>query len=94
MGEIGGADLAGEGSRVDDHPLAPGAEKMANGDLVGQEHAAGIDVEIEVPVLVCQALDRCHGRDAGIGTKNVITAEILLDLLEAASTLARLRTSI
>ena len=58
--------------------------------LVGQEHAAGVDVEIEVPVLVGQVDDQLHARDAGIGAEDVVAAEGRLDRGKQASTLTAL----
>ena len=66
MGEQRRADLGGERSGVDDAARALGDE-MPGGDLVGQEYAARIDGEIEVPVRVGQLERALHGRDAGVG---------------------------
>ena len=68
------ADLGGERSGVDDAARALGDE-MPGRDLVGQEYAARVDGEIEVPVLVRQFERALHGRDAGVGDADVATAQ-------------------
>ena len=54
MGEQRRADLGGERSRIDDAARAL-RDEMTRRDLVGQEYAARVDGEIEVPVRVGEA---------------------------------------
>ena len=77
------ADLGGERSRVDDAARALGDE-MPGGDLVGQEYAARVDGEIEVPILVRQFERALHGRDAGVGDADIAAAELLERFAERA----------
>ena len=48
---------------------------MPAGGLIGQENAARIDVEVEIPILVGEIDRRAHGRDAGIGGEDIETAK-------------------
>ena len=77
------ADLGGERSGVDDAARALGDE-MPGRDLIGQEYAARIDREIEVPVLVGQVERALHGRDAGVGDEDLAAAQMLERLAERA----------
>ncbi len=70
------ADLGGERSRVDDAARALGDE-MPGGDLVGQEYAARVDGEVEVPFLVGQFERALHRRDAGVGDADIAAAKML-----------------
>ena len=76
VGEERRADLGGERGGVDDDAFPLLREEIAAGDLVGQEDAARIDVEVEVPILVGDVDRAPHGRDAGIGAEDVEAAEM------------------
>ena len=49
---------------------------MPGRDLVGEEYAARIDGEIEVPFLVGQFKRMLHGGDAGVGDENLAPAKL------------------
>ena len=74
MGEQRRADLGGERSGVDDAARAL-SDEMPGRDLVGEEYAARIDREIEVPILVGQVKRMVHGGDAGVGDENLAPAK-------------------
>ena len=57
---------------------------MPSCDLVGQEYAARVDGEIEVPVGVGQLKGALHGRDAGVGDADVAATQKLERLAERA----------
>ena len=57
---------------------------MSSRDLIGQEYAARIDGEVEVPLLIGEVKRMVHGRDAGVGDANVATAQKLERLAERA----------
>ena len=77
------ADLGGERSGVDDAACALGDE-MPGGNLIGQENAARIDREIEVPVRVGQLERVLHGRDARVGDEDLAAAQLRQRLVERA----------
>ena len=75
MGEQRRADLGGERSGVDDAARAL-RDEMPGRNLVGEEYAARIDGEIEVPFLVGQFKRVLHGGDAGVGDENLAPAKL------------------
>ena len=64
-------------------PRALGYE-MPSRDLIGQENAARIDGEIEVPVRVGQLERALHRRDAGVGDEDFAAAQLHQRLVERA----------
>ena len=63
---------------------APLRDEMPSRDLVGQEYAARIDGEIEIPVRVGQFKRALHGGDAGVGDADIATTQMLERLAERA----------
>ena len=57
---------------------------MPRRDLIGQEYAARIDGEIEIPLRVGQFKRALHGRDAGVGDADIATAQMLERFAERA----------
>ena len=49
-------------------------QEVARRDLVGEEHAACVDVEVEVPFLVGEIDRAVHRRDAGIRAEDLVAA--------------------
>src|SRR6476661_7310875 len=83
MGKQRRADLRGERGRVDDAARALGHE-MPGCDLVGEEYAARIDGEIEVPFRVRQFERMAHGGNARIGDADVAPPQAPERLAERA----------
>ena len=62
----------------------PLRDEMPSGDLVGQEYAARIDGEIEIPVRIGELKRALHGRDASVGDADIATTQKLERLAERA----------
>src|ERR1700679_3042499 len=83
MSEQWRANLGGERRGIDDAARALGDE-MSSRDLIGQEYAARIDGEIEVPVRVGEVKRMAHGRHARVGDADVAAPEMRERLTERA----------
>src|ERR1700722_18584597 len=83
MGEQRRADLCGERRGVDNAARAL-SNKIPSRDLVGQEYAARIDGEIEIPVRVGKLKRALHGRDASVGEADITTTQKFEPLVDRA----------
>ena len=80
MSEQRGADLGRERGGIDD-AAALLRQKVPCSNLIGEEHAARVDVEIEIPIFVGQIDGTLHRRDTGIGDENVAATQGLQNAL-------------
>jgi hypothetical protein len=83
MGEQRRADLGGERRSVDDAARAL-SDEMSRRDLIGEEYAARIDGEVEIPFGVSKVKRALHCRNPGIGDADVATPQELERLVEGA----------
>jgi hypothetical protein len=64
-------------------------DEMPGDDLIGQEHATSVDVEIDVPFVVGQLKHMLHRRNARIGHENLASPNCPRACLNPRSTEAR-----